>query len=200
MPTMRQYVLLDRDGTVIVERNYLADPDGVELLPGSVAGLQLLSRLGLGILIVTNQSGVGRGYFDEAQLARIHKRMCEILADQGVALDGIYVCPHTPEDHCLCRKPQAGLVYRAAAEHCFEPTEAFVIGDKTSDIDLGRRIGAATFLVRTGYGASHEVNGGVRPDYVVDDLSQAADVIAHLTRNLAAQASALPPHKSVTGQ
>ncbi len=183
MSTSRRYVLLDRDGTVIVERNYLSDPDQVELIPGAAEGLRSLSRLGLGLLIVTNQSGVGRGYFDEARLAAIHDRMCGMLADQGVALDGIYVCPHRPENGCACRKPRTGLVTQAAALHGFEPGEAFVVGDKASDIALGRRIGACTLLVCTGYGAQYEVTAeSPRPDYVVDDLFEAARIIGRLVR------------------
>jgi D-glycero-D-manno-heptose 1,7-bisphosphate phosphatase len=187
MSTSRRYVLLDRDGTMIVERNYLSDPDQVELIPGAAEGLRSLSRLGLGLLIVTNQSGIGRGYFDEARLAAIHDRMCGMLADQGVALDGIYVCPHTPENGCACRKPRTGLVTKAAALHGFEPGEAFVVGDKASDIALGRRIGACTLLVRTGYGAQYEVTAeSPRPDYVVDDLFEAARIIGRLVRTSSA--------------
>ncbi len=156
MSAPRRYVLLDRDGTVIVERNYLSDPSQVELIPGAAEGLRSLSRMGLGLLIVTNQSGIGRGYFDDARLAEIHGRMCGMLADEGVVLDGIYVCPHTPEEGCDCRKPRTGLISQAAARHGFEPAEAFVIGDKACDIELGQRIGACTLLVRTGYGAQYE--------------------------------------------
>ncbi len=191
MSASRRYVLLDRDGTVIVERSYLSDPDQVALIPGAVEGLRTLSRMGLGLLIVTNQSGIGRGYFDEARLAEIHQRMCEMLADRGVALDGIYVCPHTPEDGCACRKPETGLITKAAAQHGFEPAEAFVVGDKASDVALGQRVGACTFLVRTGYGAQHEATERARPDYVVDDFLEATRIIGRLVRNSSA-ADTLP--------
>jgi D-glycero-D-manno-heptose 1,7-bisphosphate phosphatase len=186
MSGARRYVLLDRDGTIIVERNYLSDPDQVELIPGAAEGLRTLSRMGLGLLIVTNQSGIGRGYFDAARLAEVHERMCGLFADRGVALDGIYVCPHAPEDGCACRKPRAGLITRAAAEHGFEPAEAFVVGDKASDIALGRQVGACTFLVRTGYGAQHETAERTRPDYVVDDLFEATRIIGRLVRRCSA--------------
>jgi len=172
----RRFVLLDRDGTLIAERNYLARAEDVELLPGAVQGLRLLHDVGLGLAVLTNQSGLGRGYFNWNALQAVHARMTQLLADAGVLLGGIYICPHTPEDSCPCRKPQLGLVQRAAAELLFDPTESFVIGDKPCDIELGRRIGAVTFLVRTGYGALWE-REGLQADYIVDDVLAAAHII-----------------------
>ena len=176
----KRFVLLDRDGTIVVERNYLSHPDQIKLIPGAAEGLKLLAQLGLGLLVVTNQSGIARGYFDEVRLAQIHERMCDLLAEQGVRLDGIYVCPHMPKDHCGCRKPQAGLVATAAAELGFDPTDSFMVGDKPCDVELGRRIGACTFLVRTGYGTQHEREKTAQADYVVDDLLAAARIIAQI--------------------
>jgi len=177
MPPQR-YTVLDRDGTIIVERNYLSDPDEVELLPGAAEGLRQLRALGLGLVVVTNQSAIGRGYFDEARLERIHQRLRERLAAEGVQLDGIYFCPHLPDDECGCRKPRTGLMERAARELGFDPAAAFVIGDKPCDVEMGRRVGATTFLVRTGYGAQHE--GATPADYVVDGVAEAAQVIQGL--------------------
>src|SRR6266849_6362832 len=128
--TPHRFALLDRDGTIIHERHYLANPADVELLPGAAQGLRQLRRLGFGLLIVTNQSGLARGYFDQPQLERIHARMCDLLTVAGVTLDGIYVCPHLPEAQCRCRKPRPGLAERAVAEHRFDPTQAIVVGDK----------------------------------------------------------------------
>ncbi len=176
---MRRFVLLDRDGTLIAERHYLARVEDVELLPATARGLRLLSHLGLGLAVLTNQSGLGRGYFDRTALDAIHARLGRLLADEGVSLAGIYVCPHVAEDNCNCRKPRPGLAHGAAAELNFDPTASFVIGDKDCDIELGRRLGATTFLVRTGYGALHERNG-TRADYVVDNLLDAAHIIRSL--------------------
>jgi D-glycero-D-manno-heptose 1,7-bisphosphate phosphatase len=178
----RRFVILDRDGTIIVERNYLSDPDQVELIPGAAEGLAQLSILGLGLVVVSNQSGIGRGFFDESRLSQIHQRMCQLLAEHGVWLSGIYYCPHTPDDHCDCRKPHPGLVERAARELDFDPSEAFVIGDKPCDIELGQRIGAATLLVRSGYGAAVEAAGTAEPDCIVNTIHDAACVIAELVR------------------
>lgn len=178
--TQKRFVVLDRDGTIIVERHYLSDPEGVELLPRVARGLQQLSVLGLGLIVVSNQSGVGRGFFDTTRLALIHQRLCDLLAAAGIHLDGIYVCPHTPEDDCVCRKPRTALLERAAQELDFDPRAAFVIGDKSCDIELGQRVGATTCLVRTGYGAEVATDATVNPDYIVDGVWEAAQVIARL--------------------
>jgi D-glycero-D-manno-heptose 1,7-bisphosphate phosphatase len=179
-PLPRRYVILDRDGTLIVERHYLSDPAQVELLPGTVKGLQLLAQFGLGLIMVTNQSGIGRGYFSKARLEEVHERVKELLAEHEILLDGIYVCPHVPEDDCPCRKPRAGLVAVAAAELGFDPSAGFVIGDKPCDIELGQAVRARTFLVRTGYGAKHEAEATTQADYVVDNILEAAEIISQL--------------------
>lgn len=175
----RPAVVLDRDGTIIVERHYLADPEQVELIPGVVAGLRQLQALGLKLVVITNQSGIGRGFFDEACLERIHRRPAGCAAAEGVHLDGIYVCPHRPEDGCACRKPRTGLLRQAARELGFDPWASFVIGDKPCDIELGQRAHATTFLVRTGYGAQF-AEDGIAPDYVVEHVGEAAEVIREL--------------------
>jgi D-glycero-D-manno-heptose 1,7-bisphosphate phosphatase len=173
----RRYVLLDRDGTINVDRHYLATPDGLELLPNALAGLQRMSQLGLGLVVVSNQSGLSRGSIRLAALAAIHDRLRLLLAVGGVTLDGIYFCPHVDDDGCTCRKPRPGLVRQAAADLGFDPGAAFVIGDKACDIDLGRAVGAMTFLVRTGYGSQVEPEVAGRAHHIVADLLGAADVI-----------------------
>ncbi|HEY7317831.1 MAG TPA: HAD family hydrolase [Candidatus Binatia bacterium] len=176
----RPFVLLDRDGTIIVERHYLAEPGQIEFLSGAIEGLRHLLQMGLGLVVLTNQSGVGRGFFDEAQLDLIHRRFRELLNSEGIPLEGIYSCPHTPENNCSCRKPKPGLAQRAAQELGFDLRASFVIGDKPVDIELGQNLGATTFLVRTGYGAGFVNDSTVNPDYVADDLFAAAQIIQSL--------------------
>lgn len=176
----RPFVLLDRDGTIIVERHYLADPGQIEFLPGAIEGLRHLLAMGLGLVVLTNQSAVGRGFFDETQLDLVHRHLRELLNNEGVHLEGIYFCPHTPESNCSCRKPRPGLAERAAKELEFDLQASFLIGDKPADIELGRAIRATTFLVRTGYGAGFVNDPTVNPDYVADDLSAAAQIIQSL--------------------
>lgn len=175
----RRFVLLDRDGTIIVEKNYLSNPDHVKLIPSALEALRKFKKLQLGLLIITNQSGVGRGYFSLRDLKLIHERMTDLLASEEIVLDGIYFCPHKPEDNCSCRKPKLGLVEEAAKKHSFDPKLSFVIGDKAIDIEMGKRLGATTFLVRTGYGKQAEKER-INPDHVVDDLEAALPLIKNI--------------------
>jgi len=176
----RRFVVLDRDGTVIEEREYLSDPKQVTLIPGVGAALRELRRMGYGLVIITNQSGLGRRFFDRASLEQVHERLRELLAEEGVRLDGLYVCPHTPDEGCECRKPKLGLLRKAAEELGFSLENSVVIGDKASDIEMGRAAGALTFLVRTGYGT--RVEDAIAADYVVDDLAAAVPEIRRLGR------------------
>ena len=171
------HVLVDRDGTLIKEKHYLCDPEQVELIDGAAQGLQRLQLLGLGVILITNQSGIGRGYFSREQFEQVHCRLSDLLKNAGVCLDGIYLCPHAPWENCTCRKPKPGLAYKAAAEHDFDLRDCFVIGDRTCDIELGRSVEATSFLVRTGYGRKEEKDMRGMPDYVVDSLVDAVPII-----------------------
>lgn len=171
----KRFALLDRDGTLIKEKNYLHDPDQLELIPGAGAALKRLQDGGWGICLVTNQSGIARGYFDLEQLQRVHRRLADELAQFDVVLDGIYICPHSPQDACHCRKPSPGMIDQAIAVHGFDPSQAWVIGDKEVDIGLGHAVGAKSILVRTGYGKTYESE--TTADFVVDDVSEAVDFI-----------------------
>jgi D-glycero-D-manno-heptose 1,7-bisphosphate phosphatase len=140
----------------------------------------MLARHGLGLIVVTNQSGLARGYFDADQLAKIHACLNRLLAAENVALDAIYFCPHVPEDECACRKPRRGMVDQAVARYGFDPGESFVVGDKACDMELGQTVGATSILVRTGHGRSFSADRCKAPDHVVDDLSAAAQTIITL--------------------
>lgn len=180
-PPTGRWIFLDRDGTINVERHYLDDPDQLELLPGAAEGLRAMQLMGFGLVVVTNQSGLARGYFDEARLEQIHARLRAMLAQQGVQLNAFYHCPHHPDEGCDCRKPRTGMLHRAAEELGCEPALSYVIGDKACDVELGNRAGATTMLVRTGYGARYaRPPGAPAPDYFVDDLNHAAQLIHQL--------------------
>lgn len=177
---MPRIAFLDRDGTINVERHYLSDPQQVELLANTAAGIQALRELGLKVVVVTNQSGIGRGYFDHRALEHIHGRLRSLLVAAGTDVDAFYSCPHRPDDGCACRKPQAGLLEQAAHDLSARLEEAFVIGDQQCDVEMGRRAGATTLLVTTGYGLETSRQADVKPHYVVADLLEAAHVIAGL--------------------
>ena len=174
----RGAVFLDRDGTIIAERHYLSDPAGVELLPGALAGLKRMHSLGLALVLVSNQSGVGRGYFGRDAVERVHGRLLELLEQGGATLDAIYICPHAPDEACCCRKPLPGLIKRALKDLGLDcgigPAQSFVIGDKPCDVDLGLVVNATTFLVTTGYGAGFAAECGGRAHHVVSGLDEAA--------------------------
>jgi len=174
----RRFIVLDRDGTIIEECEYLSEPEQIALLPGVGAALRELREMGFGLVVITNQSSVGRGFFDQVQLEGIHKHLRELLEKEGVHLDGLYVCPHKPDDDCACRKPKLGLLQKAAEDLGFSLESSIIIGDKASDIEMGRTAGALTFLVRTGYGA--QVENEAAADFVVDDLAAATASIRRL--------------------
>jgi D-glycero-D-manno-heptose 1,7-bisphosphate phosphatase len=174
----RRFVLLDRDGTINEETGYVLRPDELRLIPGAGEALRDLRGLGLGLVVLTNQSPIGRGMLTVAELEEIHARLGELLAALGVRLDGIEFCPHRPDEGCSCRKPGTLMVERAAAALGFDPGEAWLVGDHGSDLRLGRAVGARTILVRTGHGEEElERGAGEDADHVVADLREAAAII-----------------------
>lgn len=173
MTESRPFILLDRDGTLNVEKHYLSDPDQLALYPGTGTALKRLRELGYGLAVLTNQSGIGRGYFGLDAVEKVHERLRELLAAEGASVDAIYICPHGPDQDCDCRKPLPGLAKQAMAEFGFDPRQSIMIGDKAADIGVGQAIGARTILVRTGWGADSEKAGDCRPDAIVDDLAGA---------------------------
>ena len=167
-------VVLDRDGTIVVDRGYLAEPEGLAFLPGAPEGLRWFYQHGYRLIVITNQSGVGRGMLSLSRVEEIHTRFHEMLAGIGVRLEQIYYCPHVPSANCDCRKPRTGLLMQAATESNFDPSNAIVIGDKSSDVEMGRRVGATTiFIGRDSDDAVPECN----PDFITTNLLEAAYAI-----------------------
>ena len=175
----RKAVFLDRDGTIIEDMDYLDDPAQIRLLDGAVDGLRRLQKAGYLLLVVTNQSGVARGYFTEERLARIHRVLRETLNKQGVKIDDFYYCPHLPGGEvdaysgpCECRKPAPGLIERAAAEWNADVSRSVAVGDSERDVEAGRKAGCATVLLDP-----EGTPADTCADAVAADMAAVADLI-----------------------
>ncbi|MEF3698975.1 D-glycero-alpha-D-manno-heptose-1,7-bisphosphate 7-phosphatase [Desulfolutivibrio sp.] len=157
-------VLLDRDGTVIVDEHYLCDPARVRLLPGAGQALARLAAAGMRLFVVSNQSGIGRGYFSETGHLAVQARLARLLDDYGVRLAGATFCPHAPDAACACRKPGLGQWEALRLRHGLDPATTAVVGDKASDVAFGKNLGAAvTVLVLTGHGVQEAARLGLPP-------------------------------------
>jgi len=182
----RGAVFLDRDGTLIEEVGYLDRVERVRLFPWSVAAIRALNDANIPIVLITNQSGVARGFFTEAVVDEVHRHIGKLLAAGGARLDAYYYCPHHRDGKiaqyavaCDCRKPGRGLVDRAARDLNVDAARSFTVGDRWLDVALARNIGGRGILVRTGYGADEERRApdGLAADAVVNNLVEAASWI-----------------------
>ena len=183
---MKPAVFLDRDGTMIEDVGYLDAIARVAFYPWTIDSIRAMNRAGLAVVVVTNQSGIARGILDEALVEATHQHLTAMLEAGGACVDGYYYCPHHPRGtvapfarECDCRKPARGLIDRASGDLGIDPARSFVVGDKWSDVQLGRAVGARAILVRTGGGAVEERNPlpGVSADTIVDNLAAAASWI-----------------------
>lgn len=179
-------VFLDRDGTLIDEVGYLDRVDRVVLYPYATDAIRALNRARIPIVLVTNQSGIARGFFSPAVVEEVHRHIAGLLALGGAHIDAYYYCPHHPDGRvpefavrCDCRKPGRALVDRAARELGIDPARSFTVGDRWLDVGLARTIGGRGVLVRTGYGALEEQRRpeGISADAVVNNLAEAASWI-----------------------
>jgi histidinol-phosphate phosphatase family protein len=165
-------VFLDRDGTIMRDVDYCGDPAQVEVFPGAADALGQLKARGYKLIIVTNQSGIGRGYFAENDYRAVE---WEFLRQLGEGLiDATYCCPDSPDANSLRRKPAPGMIFEAQRDHRLDLARSYFVGDKTSDVECGRKAGVRTILVQTGYGA-HELDCGA--DWIARDLAHAAEII-----------------------
>lgn len=144
---MQRAVLLDRDGTLVPDVPYRREAAGLTLVPGAAAALRAVQQAGYAVVVITNQSGIARGYFTAAELAAQHARLRVLLADEGVQLAGIYSCPHGPDAGCACRKPRPGMLHTAASELALDLPQSWMIGDKESDVRAGHAAGCRTILL-----------------------------------------------------
>jgi D-glycero-D-manno-heptose 1,7-bisphosphate phosphatase len=177
-------VFLDKDGTLIEDVPYNVNPDLIRLSAGALEALSLLQEKGYQLIVVTNQSGVAHGYFEEKQLQKVEERLRELLSSAGILLSGFYYCPHYPNGEiskyaveCVCRKPQPGMIYQAALEHHLKLDDSWLVGDILNDMEAGNRAGCRTVLVDNNNETEWKVTPLRQPTFIVKDLVEAAHII-----------------------
>lgn len=177
-------VFLDKDGTLIEDLPYNVNPDLMQLTPGAEEGLRSLHAAGYQLIIISNQSGVARGYFPEEALLNVEVRSRELLVEIGVPLAGFYYCPHHPDGNvlgynidCFCRKPEPGLILCAAQEHDIDLASSWFIGDILNDVEAGLRAGCKTVLIDNGNETEWILSPLRLPHYIATDLADAARII-----------------------
>ena len=179
--TLRRAVFLDRDGTICEEVGYLNHISRLHIYPYAAAAIRRLNDAGLPVIVVTNQSGAGRGYFPESLIAEVHERIGHDLAVSGGRIDAFYACPHRTEDACDCRKPRTGMLERAAREHSLLLPGSWVVGDRQADVELAHNARARSIFVLSGYGRGeyqwHAHEWPRAPEFVADNLAAAVTII-----------------------
>ncbi|OQZ02926.1 MAG: D,D-heptose 1,7-bisphosphate phosphatase [Candidatus Brocadia sp. UTAMX1] len=179
----RKAVFLDRDGTLVVHEHYLSSPDQLKLLPNASRGIRLFQEHGYLVIVVTNQSGIARGFFDEEQLMLIHSKLKAMLKDEGVVIDDWYFCPHHREGKidyyrvdCDCRKPKPGMILASARKHHIDLSQSLMIGDSASDMLAGKNAGCKTMLIKHNQGDDTCITSEIGIDYCVKNLLEAAKI------------------------
>ncbi len=181
MQRLRRAVFLDRDGTIGEELGYVNHIDRFQIFPFAAEAIRELNRAEISVIVVTNQSGIARNIFPESLVHEVHKKMVAELAAGGAWVDAIYFCPHKSEDACECRKPNPGLLHRAAREHGLDLATSWIVGDRYADLEMGHTAGARGILVMTGYGrGEYELHRSAwprQPDALAENLS---DAVRHI--------------------
>ncbi len=178
--SLSNIIFIDRDGVINVDLNgYVTRPEDFRFEASAVSAMKTLGEKGYGIIVISNQAGVGDGVFSYEQLQSVHQFMMGSLKQNGVSVLATYYCLHGKQAGCSCRKPKTGLFEQAAGDFYFVPADTFFIGDKAGDIEAGKKFGLKTVLVRTGYGVREEkkLTGSLAPDHVFDSLAAAVDKI-----------------------
>lgn len=178
----KRAVFLDRDGVLIEDTNYVGHVDEVKLIDSSPQALRRLKDAGFLLFVVTNQSGVARGYFTREQVDEIHALLDGYFTKAGVALDRYYICPHHPEDNCDCRKPKPKFLLDAAREFALDLARCYMVGDRVTDVKCGQNAGTRTVLVLTGGGRDAQAKNEVAPDHIAADVGAAVNWILAQTK------------------
>ena len=173
----KKAIFLDRDGTICEDVSYLSRPEQIKLFPFAAEAVRLLNENGFIVILITNQSGIARGFFDENALREIHEKLVSELAEQNAKLDAIYFCPHNSVDNCACRKPKTGMIEQAAKDFSIDLKNSWMIGDKAIDVETGFRAGTKTALVLTGYGQKDIQQLERKPDIIAESLFETVEKI-----------------------
>jgi D-glycero-D-manno-heptose 1,7-bisphosphate phosphatase len=171
--TKSKAVFLDRDGTICEDVNYLSSPEQLEIFSFAAEAVRLLNENDFLVILITNQSGIARGFFDELSLRKIHDKLVSELAEQNAKLDAIYFCPHNPDANCACRKPKTGMIEQAIKDFSIDLEDSWMIGDKAIDVETGFNAKTKTALVLTGYGRKDLEELKRKPDITTENLLQA---------------------------
>ena len=182
MPGSKRAVFLDRDNTLCKDVPYCKRPEDLHLLPGAGEAVSRLNKAGFAVVIITNQSSIGRGWLTEDTLKSIHEKMKKDLANLGAKVDGIYHCPHMPDEGCECRKPKPSMVVRAVSEMGLDLKRSYTVGDRLFDVQLGRNSGTKAILVRSHTPAEELAEAERLADHVSPDLAAAVDWILSFER------------------
>lgn len=174
---MNRAVFIDRDGTICKDVPYCSSPKDFELLPEVAEGIKLMNKHNFKVVVITNQSGIARRYFTEEMLAKIHDKMYDELAKHGAHVDAIYYCPHHPHDGCDCRKPSPKMVLQAASDLNTDLSQSYVVGDSEMDIEMGKRSECKTILTKMGNKVGEATDCSFKPDYIVSNVIEAAQLI-----------------------
>jgi D-glycero-D-manno-heptose 1,7-bisphosphate phosphatase len=181
---VRRAAFLDRDGTIAEEMGYVNHVDRLQIFPYAAEAIRQLNQAEIPVIVVTNQSGIARNIFPESLVHEVHKKMVSELAASGAWIDAIYFCPHKSEDVCECRKPNPGMLERAAREHSLDLAASWVVGDRYADLEMAHAAGARGILVMTGYGRGeyelHRSTWPRQPDLVTENLR---DAVRQILRN-----------------
>jgi len=174
---LRRAAFLDRDGTICEEMGYVNHVDRLQIFPFAAAAIRQLNEAQVPVIVVTNQSGVARDIFPESLVQEVHQKMIAELSAGGARVDAIYFCPHKSEDACECRKPNPGLLERAAGDHALDLSASWVVGDRFADLEMGHAAGARGILVMTGYGRGeyelHHTRWARQPEALAENLTEA---------------------------
>lgn len=177
MRKAKKAIFLDRDGTICEDVNYLSSPDELKIFPFAAEAVRLLNENNFLVILITNQSGIARGFFDENTLQEIHGKLISELAGQNAKLDAIYFCPHNSDDNCACRKPKKGMIEQAAKDFSIDLGTSWMIGDKAIDVETGFNAKTKTALVLTGYGRKDFEEIKKKPNIAAENLLDAAKKI-----------------------